>query len=153
VADVNIRNNARNYRRLVNYAEAEPVYPDFLTGDDLFSFYLEAKGGDVAKTEQLMADLGIGSYIKDKVGTYSSGMAKKLSLALALIGRPRLILLDEPLITLDQSAMTSLSKIIKDHYDGGVSFLITSHQPLSLPGLLPVPLVIEDMVLKPAEAI
>ena len=139
------------YRRIVNYAEAEPGYPGFLTGQELLDFYLEAKGGDILIAKRLIADLRIGSYIRDKIGTYSSGMLKRLSLALAFIGMPRLILLDEPLITLDQASNTSIGEIIKDRYNQGTSFLITSHQALPLAGREPVPLAIESSALKHAQ--
>lgn len=59
-------------------------------------------------------------------------MLKKLSLVLAFIGEPKWILLDEPLITLDVNAVNIILSTIKYFHQNGISFLITSHQSLSL---------------------
>ena len=72
------------------------------------------------------------SYLKNKLNTYSSGMLKKLSLLVAFVGDPKLVLLDEPFITLDTDAVSALDQIIANCYQNGVSFLISSHQALQL---------------------
>src|ERR1700744_774701 len=108
VDGVDINKQRANYRRIVNYAEAEPQYPVFLSGNDLIRFYTQTKGGDNKRVQALVGALGITNYANNKIGTYSSGMAKKLSLVLAFIGNPKLILLDEPLIALDQQSVSNL---------------------------------------------
>jgi ABC-2 type transport system ATP-binding protein len=70
------------------------------------------------------------------VGTYSSGMVKKLSLVLAFIGRPALIALDEPLVTLDADSVPILYDLIaKTYHEQQTGFLISSHQELSASAL------------------
>ncbi len=133
VAAISLRTQPSDYKKIVNYAEAEPFYPDFLTGDDLISFYVSAKKGTNEQVLQLVNSFGIAAYKSAKIATYSSGMVKKLSLMLAFIGQPKLILLDEPLITLDVSAVTKLQELIKTYRDRGVGFLITSHQEVEIP--------------------
>lgn len=133
VAAISLRTQPSDYKKIVNYAEAEPFYPDFLTGDDLISFYLSAKKGTNEQVMQLVNSFGIAAYKSAKIATYSSGMVKKLSLMLAFIGLPKLILLDEPLITLDVSAVAKLQELIKIYRDRGVGFLITSHQEVEIP--------------------
>jgi len=141
------------YRRKVNYAEAEPVFPDFLTGNELIRFYREAKGGSESQAADLIEVLGAGAYLHQKTGTYSSGMLKKLSLVLAFIGNPRLILLDEPLITLDTASVHSLTSLIDIERKKGTGLIITSHQEVVLPGSRLLPLVIEDRQLKIADTV
>ncbi|HYH14101.1 MAG TPA: ABC transporter ATP-binding protein [Flavisolibacter sp.] len=128
VNDINIRNQRTQYRMLVNWADAEPLYPDFLTGIDLVSFYQQTKHADQTQIHQLIQAFGIDKYYHQKVSTYSSGMTKKLSLVLAFIGAPKWILLDEPLITLDTTAIATCLSLIHKCHQKGVSFLITSHQ-------------------------
>ena len=123
--------NRMNYTKAVNYAEAEPQYPPFLTGKELINFYTSTNGGGQPAT--LMSALGIEKFMHSKTGTYSSGMMKKLSLALAFTGHPQLILLDEPLIALDVEAVEVLQHSIAEAGKNGVSFIITSHQPLTSP--------------------
>ncbi len=131
INNLSIRNRRREYLKIVNYAEAEPLYPSFLTGKDLVNFYFKTKGGEKEQIEELINHFGMTSYLKNKTSTYSSGMTKKISLLLAFIGHPALILLDEPFITLDVEAVQFLHQYINQRHASGVSFCITSHQPLS----------------------
>ncbi|MBX7126321.1 MAG: ATP-binding cassette domain-containing protein [Cyclobacteriaceae bacterium] len=123
------------YRNLVSYAEAEPLFPSFLRGTELINLYQQARKGSEQQSGKLLADFGIGGFANQPVGTFSSGMLKKLSLALAFIGQQQWILLDEPLVTLEDHALPTLSSVIQDHHRNGISFLITSHQPLDGLGL------------------
>ncbi|MFY7912179.1 MAG: ABC transporter ATP-binding protein [Emticicia sp.] len=124
---------AVEYRRQVNFAEAEPLFPEFLTGKDMVDLFAEAKHATSSQTEFYLNKMKMQAYINEPIGTYSSGMLKKLSLVLAFLGNPQLILLDEPLITLDTDSLQILYNWIEKKYtDEGVSFLISSHQALDL---------------------
>jgi ABC-2 type transport system ATP-binding protein len=132
VDGINIRKQKMKFRQIVNYAEAEPEYPKFLTGLDLLDLYRYTKKATSEQVKYLVDNFRIGEYAGTKAGSYSSGMAKKLSLILAFIGRPKLILLDEPFITLDQQAIIDLQRLIKEYVDSGISFLISSHQAFQI---------------------
>ncbi len=124
------------YRMRVNYAEAEPLYPDFLTARDLAGFVGKAKQAPTHQVNRLAELLGVDKFWTQTTGTFSSGMLKKLSLLLALLGNPRLVLLDEPLTTLDVATGAKLFDYIRQlTTDQSVSFLLTSHQDVSLTGL------------------
>ena len=116
------------YRRQINYAEAEPLYPSFLTGKELLKFVQAARKDSDINVQALIDIWGIRGFMNDRIETYSSGMIKKLSLALVFIGNTRLVLLDEPLITLEDSALPILFKLMSDRAKVGTSFLFTSHQ-------------------------
>ncbi|HVI45978.1 MAG TPA: ATP-binding cassette domain-containing protein [Chitinophaga sp.] len=128
--DVSSRNHPVRFRRLINYAEAEPLYPSFLTGRDLLELYLGTKGGDRKQIMEMGEEMGVHLFMNNPVSSYSSGMLKKLSLLLAFTGDPALILLDEPLITIDTRTLGIMYELIRSHSARGVSFCITSHQPL-----------------------
>lgn len=124
------------YRMRVNYAEAEPLYPTFLTARDLVTFVGKAKQSPAGQIDALAELLGVNAFWTKPTGQFSSGMLKKLSLLLALLGAPQLILLDEPLTTLDVATAEKLFEYIRQlHISEGVSFLLTSHQDVSLTGL------------------
>lgn len=119
------------YRKLVNFAEAEPLFPEFLTGREMISLFADAKGAPAGQEQQLIESMYMTSYIDGPVGSYSSGMMKKLSLLLAFLGKPDIILLDEPLITIDTASLKILyGWMAEQHAQQGTSFLLTSHQPL-----------------------
>jgi ABC-2 type transport system ATP-binding protein len=142
-----IRADRVAYTRIVNYAEAEPLYPGFLTGRDLIELYTDTKTATKAQVQGLIDAFGIASYAGNSISTYSSGMAKKLSLVLGFMGNPKLILLDEPLITLDQQALETLQSLVLQYYANGVTFLITSHQEITFGSTSPTRLLIKDKIL------
>lgn len=124
------------YRFRVNYAEAEPLYPAFLTPRDLVGFVGQAKKAPPGQVDTLLETLGVDKFWTQTTGTFSSGMLKKLSLLLAFLGEPRLVLLDEPLTTLDVATAAKLFDYIRQlRTEQNVSFLLTSHQDISLTGL------------------
>jgi ABC-2 type transport system ATP-binding protein len=116
------------YRMLINFGEAEPLFPDFLTAKDLIHFVALAKKAGAAQTEDLITAFGIQDFYQKPCGTYSSGMLKKLSLALAFLGSPALIILDEPLITLDDLTVERVYQLINTYHAAGTSFILSSHQ-------------------------
>jgi ABC-2 type transport system ATP-binding protein len=130
VNGVNLKGKPIAYRTLVSYAEAEPLFPEFLTGTELIRFVQQTRTASDKQVNDLVAQLNIADFIKYPVGTYSSGMLKKLSLLMSFIGDMKLILLDEPLITLDDAFMPKLLSLINLRYEAGVSFIISSHQQL-----------------------
>lgn len=130
----NLRDHPVDYRLRLNLGEAEPLYPSFLTPSDLIAFVAEAKKSPGGQAEELIDALGI-NYLKNSFGSCSSGMVKKVSLAIAFLGNPSVIILDEPLITIDKDARRALFRLIETYYHKGVTFLISSHQLFQEEGL------------------
>jgi ABC-2 type transport system ATP-binding protein len=134
-----VKQQAGAYRRRVNFAEAEPVFPAFLTGRELLRLFRTAKDGPLHQEDFYLESLGMNAYVHEPVGTYSSGMLKKLALVLAFLGQPTCIVLDEPLTTLDAAAIPVLCAwMVRQQAQQGTSFLLSSHQAVAeaqLPGL------------------
>lgn len=145
-----VKQQAVAYRRRVNFAEAEPVFPEFLTGRELLHLFRTAKNGPPHQEDAYLEELGMTAYVHEPVGTYSSGMLKKLSLVLAFLGEPTCIVLDEPLATLDTAAIPVLCAwMARQQAEQGTSFLLSSHQAFAagaLPGVQP--LLIEHATLR-----
>jgi ABC-2 type transport system ATP-binding protein len=129
---VHIYKNPIQYRERVNYSEAEPLYSGFLTAKDLIRFIGKIKKASVKSQDELVVRLGVNSFFEQPCQTYSSGMMKKLSLLIAFLGNPQVIILDEPLITLDAHARTILFDLISEKLNTNkVTFLISSHQSIN----------------------
>jgi ABC-2 type transport system ATP-binding protein len=126
--DIDLMNNPMDYRQQVSFAEAEPVFPGFVTGWDLIRFVQNARNEKEETLQALVDYFNVRSFLGYTMGTYSSGMTKKLSLLLAFIGNTKLILLDEPLITLEDVFLPLLFSLIKERQAQGTSFLLSSHQ-------------------------
>ncbi|WP_342083326.1 ABC transporter ATP-binding protein [Dyadobacter sp. OTU695] len=122
------------YRLRLNLGEAEPLYPSFLTPADLIAFVAEAQRAPREQSEKLIDAFGV-NYLSNPFGTCSSGMVKKVSLLLAFLGNPSIIILDEPLITIDREAREVLFGLIKEYHHNGVTFLLSSHQLFEQEGL------------------
>uniref|UniRef100_UPI0035A051F0 ATP-binding cassette domain-containing protein n=1 Tax=Limosilactobacillus sp. TaxID=2773925 RepID=UPI0035A051F0 len=102
--------------------ENPALYP-FLSGLENLELYAK----DKAKMHQLIATLGMASYIDKRAGSYSIGMKQKLGIALALLDHPDLVILDEPMNGLDIESTILIRKIIHEYAAQGTAFLISSH--------------------------
>ncbi|HEY2348641.1 MAG TPA: ABC transporter ATP-binding protein [Puia sp.] len=146
---INLRYDPVSYRNLVNFAEAEPLYPDFLTGHELIRFYQEIRKAAAAQIDMLINLFQVHHFLRSPIGTYSSGMIKKLSLLLAFIGKPSLLLLDEPLAMLDESSTQILPELINAyHKEFKTAFILSSHQSFNLFSLMVNEIFITDRSLQ-----
>lgn len=102
--------------------EHPAIYP-FLTGQENLELYAHSKDDIV----QVVAALQMDSYIKQKSKGYSLGMKQKLGIAIALLNKPDLVILDEPMNGLDIEATIKVRQLIKSYADHGTAFLISSH--------------------------
>lgn len=127
---INLKHQPVAYRALISYAEAEPQYPGYITGNDLIHYYHQVRRANPDITHELVGKFGMTPFMNQTIGGYSSGMLKKLSLICAFIGDISLFLLDEPLITIDTASSNVLYELINIFRDKGASFLISSHQEI-----------------------
>ena len=125
------------YRKMVNHSPAEPVFPAFLSGKEILRFVAKARGAPKHQLDELVSCFHLSLYFEQPAQTYSSGMGKKIALAIAFLGNPALILLDEPFITLDPESCASLRGLISGLRTAGTSFLLTSHTDLLSEGIQP----------------
>jgi ABC-2 type transport system ATP-binding protein len=147
--DINLRQSPLPYRRLVNFAEAEPLYPDFISGLELIRFYQDIRKAAAIQIDMLINLFKMHHFLKSPVGSYSSGMVKKLSLLLAFIGKPSLVLLDEPLATLDEGSLHILPELISAYNkEFKTCFIFSSHQPFKTYSLAINKILITDQSLQ-----
>jgi ABC-2 type transport system ATP-binding protein len=131
--EISLKNKPLAYRQNVSWAEAEPLFPEFMSGMDLLLLYRNIRKAPQQEIDKLIEVFGLTDYVNNATGTYSEGMRKKLSLALAFTGHPSLIALDEPFITLDPASIPLVRNIILEtHKNKGTTFLMSSHQELDM---------------------
>lgn len=80
--------NPVEYRQKVNYAEPEPLFPPFLSGNDLVQLFSETKSADPIRVASLLHELDM-NYLDDPVSSYSSGMLKKIIACSGIHGQGR----------------------------------------------------------------
>ena len=87
-------------------------------------FYPEV---DEQRIDEVLRLVEMQKYKKDKVGTFSLGMRQRIGLALALLSRPELLILDEPANGLDIEGMIYIREVVKSVAAQGAAVLISSH--------------------------
>ncbi|MCY2959942.1 MAG: ABC transporter ATP-binding protein [Planctomycetota bacterium] len=80
-----------------------------------------------AEADRLLAALDLGDRAHDPVGTFSRGMRQKVALACALLPKPPLLVLDEPLNGLDAPTTVVIKEVLRAWADRGGAVLYTSH--------------------------
>ncbi len=76
--------------------------------------------------EELLGRFGLGDAASRLAATYSGGMRRRLDLAMTLVGRPRIIFLDEPTAGLDPRSRRDVWQLVRDLVAGGVTVFLTT---------------------------
>jgi ABC-2 type transport system ATP-binding protein len=115
-------------RRVGSLVELPAYYPYLSAVKNLEILRLATGGVPEPRIGEVLEIVGLGERKDDRVGTYSHGMKQRLGLAMALLSRPRLVLLDEPTNGLDPQGIMHIREVIRDlNRKEGVTFLISSH--------------------------
>ena len=91
---------------------------------------------DSVSSNEITHLVGLAKVYALALDELSQGMRQRLSLAVALMGSPKIILLDEPFNGLDPVAAKSVEKMIRELANKGVSIIISSHQVSGLVGFI-----------------
>ncbi|NBD27824.1 ABC transporter ATP-binding protein [Paenibacillus glycinis] len=114
--------------RSVGCIVENPEAYSYMTGwDNLEHFARMQRGIDEARIREVVAIVGLETRIHDKVKTFSLGMRQRLGIAQALLGRPKLLILDEPTNGLDPKGIKELREFVRMLADQGMSLFISSH--------------------------
>ena len=111
-------------------AQSDALY-EMLTGYENIEFFGKMKGvpsDELKKEIEYIAEIvDLTGNLKKLVSNYSGGMKRRLSLAIALIGNPELLILDEPTVGIDPSLRRKIWKELFKQRDNGVGILVTTH--------------------------
>lgn len=126
--------HAERLRRQLGYLPENVTFYEQLTGREVLTYFARLKQADRHQVATLLERVGLVEAADRRVKTYSKGMRQRLGLAQALLGSPRLLLLDEPTTGLDPAATRDFYHAVKDLRDQGCTVLLSSHV---LPGIEP----------------
>jgi ABC-2 type transport system ATP-binding protein len=104
-----------------------PAFHEFLTGHE--NLALSAAYGDIepGSIGAALAAVGLADRGHERVSTYSLGMRQRLGLARAILGRPRLLILDEPTNGMDPRGMRDVRELLVGLAASGTTVLLSSH--------------------------
>lgn len=126
--------HASDLRLQLGYLPENVSFYDNLTGREVLRYFATLKRVSHQQADQLLERVGLGHAVNRRVRTYSKGMRQRLGLAQALLGKPRLLLLDEPTVGLDPMAVRDVYGMIDQLKADGTSVILCSHV---LPGVEP----------------
>lgn len=116
------------YAKIGTLIEAPGLYPKLSAYDNMLLRCKLIGIKDKQIIKQLLSLVGLESVSKRKVKTFSLGMKQRLGIALALIGDPELLILDEPINGLDPQGIVEIREIIKKlNTERGLTIIISSH--------------------------
>jgi ABC-2 type transport system ATP-binding protein len=114
-------------RRVVGYVTQDPsVYGDLTVRENL-RYFAHVLGAPTTRVEEAIRTVALGGHEDQVVGTLSGGETSRVSLATALLGRPELLVLDEPTVGLDPVLRRDLWNTFHELADAGTTLLVSSH--------------------------
>ncbi|MBV6271871.1 ABC transporter ATP-binding protein [Alcaligenaceae bacterium CGII-47] len=127
-------NTAVRMRNQIGYLpETVALYPS-LTGNETLQFYARLKHQPVSDNAALLSRVGMTHAARQRVGSYSKGMRQRLALAQALLGKPKVLLFDEPTTGLDPASRLMFYEIVRELRNSGSTVLLSTHALAELDG-------------------
>ena len=131
VFGVDALSDALAARQITAWVSDEPMIYDKLTPLEYLEFVAGLWGIDPAIAEasahDLLDSLGLRPHWHQRCEGFSKGMRQKVALAGALVHRPRLIILDEPLTGLDALSARHVKRLLQDRVASGCTVIMTTH--------------------------
>jgi ABC-2 type transport system ATP-binding protein len=128
-----VRVNGRDYRRtpapmaeLGVLLEAKAVHPGRSARDHLLAL-AQTAGIGKARVDEVIEQVGLAGVARRRVGGFSLGMGQRLGIAVALLGRPRTIMLDEPVNGLDPEGVRWVRTLLRSLAAEGCTVFVSSH--------------------------
>jgi ABC-2 type transport system ATP-binding protein len=116
-------------RQRVGYLPELFRYQPWLTSAEVLALHARLAGVPMTGAEgrERLAVVGLDGRSADRVGGFSKGMQQRLGLAVALVGRPELVVLDEPTSALDPIGRVDVRDLVLSLKSQGVAVLLNSH--------------------------
>jgi nitrous oxidase accessory protein len=139
-----VRQQGKAARQLVGFVPQELGFYDDLTVQETLTFYGRLKRLDEVDGAAILERVGLTQHTSKPVRSLSGGMKQRLALALALLGEPPLLVLDEPTANLDAGARADLVALLAELKASGKTLLFSSHRLEEVQALADRVLVLED---------
>jgi ABC-2 type transport system ATP-binding protein len=129
VMGLDIKAQHYEIRKNTGYLPERPAFYEDMTGKNNLEYFGKLIGIEDlnARAEELLKLVGLEGRGSDKVRTYSHGMRQRLGIAVALLGSPKLLILDEPTTGLDPQGSHDIRELIKKLKNEKVTIFLSSH--------------------------
>lgn len=120
--------NRKGYLQQIGYMPDDFHFGSALTAEETLRFYAALRGVPAAEAERLLRAVGLYDVRNKRVVVFSKGMQQRLLFAQALLGKPSLLVLDEPTNGLDPYWMDAFVELIQRVKEAGQSVIFSTHQ-------------------------
>lgn len=118
---------SRCLRRRVSYGtQGSAVYSDLTVRENL-RYFASVLGGARSDVDRVISQVGLTGHAAQTVDALSGGQLNRVSLGMALLGSPELVVLDEPTVGLDPVLRNELWNVFREIADAGTTMLVSSH--------------------------
>jgi ABC-2 type transport system ATP-binding protein len=123
-----VERQSKQVRERISLTGQFAAVDGILTGRENLVLMANLRGvSDARKTaDTLLSRFGLRDAANRRAGAYSGGMARRLDIAMSLVGTPAVIFLDEPTTGLDPEGRLEVWKTVKELADGGTTILLTT---------------------------
>lgn len=97
------------------------------TGRAHLRWIARASGLSRSRVEEVLEIVGLTNVAGKRIGNYSLGMGKRLGMAAALLGDPKILILDEPVNGLDPEGIRWIRTFLRERAESGNTVLLSSH--------------------------
>ena len=120
----------------IGYVLSTPTVPEFLTGREFLKFFLDINASSIKNLRSLdeyFDMMSIAPEDRDKLlKDYSHGMKIKMQMLINIIAQPKVLLLDEPLTSLDVVVAEEMKQLLRSQKDGKITIFSTHIMDLAL---------------------
>jgi len=113
-------------RRVAYDTQAASVYGDLTVRQNL-RYFARLIGAPRNDTDRVIGEVGLSGHADQTIGSLSGGEETRVSLAVAMLGSPELLVLDEPTVGLDPVLRTELWSLFRGLADSGSTIIVSSH--------------------------
>ena len=125
-----VQDNPEGFRSAMGVISHQIHFYNELTAAENLQFFCALKGGKdlLDKIHQALLAVGLSPFANSRVGTFSSGMGKRLGIARLMVSEPEILFLDEPYTGLDYDSIEFFNNYLVSFKEAGGSLVMVTHQ-------------------------
>lgn len=144
IGGLDLRREGKETRRRVGYVPQAPAFPSYLTVADTLEHFADLRGLRGVDINAALSRVGLTAHTDKKVDALSGGLRQRLGLAVALLGDPPILLMDEPVASIDPEGRRVFTRLVDDLRTEGRTVIVSTHVLRLLEGVADRALVLVD---------
>lgn len=128
IAGLDLRRHGKAARRLIGYVPQELGFYDDLRVHEAIRFFARLKGVTIPGIDEVLGPVSLGGHERKRIRDLSGGMKQRLALAIALLGEPPILILDEVTASLDACGRDEFVALLGALAGSGRTLLFASHR-------------------------